>query len=76
MGQPTTVPQESGFVRGLNLFDATMVVIGVMIGSSGIFIVTADNGCLVANSACMAPTATSSLPWGPRQVQVSARLTF
>jgi hypothetical protein len=42
VAQPTTAgPQESGFVRGLNLLDATMVVMGVMIGS-GIFIVTAD----------------------------------
>ena len=42
MTQPTTaVPAEQGFVRGLNLFDATMVVIGAMIGS-GIFIVSAD----------------------------------
>lgn len=32
---------ESGFVRGLNLFDSTMIVVGVMIGS-GIFIVSAD----------------------------------
>jgi len=42
MTQPTTAaPAEQGFVRGLNLFDATMVVIGAMIGS-GIFIVSAD----------------------------------
>jgi len=42
MPQPTTAaPAEQGFVRGLNLFDATMVVIGAMIGS-GIFIVSAD----------------------------------
>ena len=32
---------ESGFVRGLGLFDSVMVVAGVMIGS-GIFIVSAD----------------------------------
>src|SRR6266700_4446704 len=32
---------DHGFVRGLGLFDSTMVVIGVMIGS-GIFIVSAD----------------------------------
>jgi basic amino acid/polyamine antiporter, APA family len=31
----------SGFTRGLGLFDSTMVVVGVMIGS-GIFIVSAD----------------------------------
>lgn len=33
--------RDAGFVRGLNLFDATMIVVGVMIGS-GIFIVSAD----------------------------------
>jgi len=32
---------ESGFVRGLGLFDSTMIVVGSMIGS-GIFIVSAD----------------------------------
>jgi APA family basic amino acid/polyamine antiporter len=32
---------DAGFVRGLNLFDSTMIVVGVMIGS-GIFIVSAD----------------------------------
>ena len=37
----TTAPPDQGFVRGLNLYDATMVVIGAMIGS-GIFIVSAD----------------------------------
>ncbi|HXB68758.1 MAG TPA: amino acid permease [Candidatus Acidoferrales bacterium] len=37
----TSAPAEQGFVRGLNLFDATMVVIGTMIGS-GIFLVSAD----------------------------------
>ncbi len=31
-------PAATEFVRGLNLFDATMVVIGTMIGS-GIFLV-------------------------------------
>ncbi len=53
MAQPTAaVPQESGFVRGLNLFDATMVVIGVMIGS-GIFIVTADMSRLINSPGWM-----------------------
>jgi APA family basic amino acid/polyamine antiporter len=37
----TGTKQDRGFVRGLGLFDSTMVVIGVMIGS-GIFIVSAD----------------------------------
>jgi basic amino acid/polyamine antiporter, APA family len=32
---------ESGFIRGLSLFDSTMIVVGSMIGS-GIFIVSAD----------------------------------
>jgi basic amino acid/polyamine antiporter, APA family len=42
MTQPkTSAPADQGFVRGLNLYDATMVVIGAMIGS-GIFIVSAD----------------------------------
>ena len=39
----TTAPPEadSGFIRGLSLFDSTMIVVGSMIGS-GIFIVSAD----------------------------------
>ncbi len=52
MSQPTTVPKEQGFVRGLNLFDATMVVIGVMIGS-GIFIVSADMSRLINSPGWM-----------------------
>jgi APA family basic amino acid/polyamine antiporter len=43
MTQPT---ENAGFVRGLNLFDATMLVIGSMIGS-GIFIVSADMARLI-----------------------------
>jgi APA family basic amino acid/polyamine antiporter len=34
-------PEATGFVRGLGLFDSTMIVVGSMIGS-GIFIVSAD----------------------------------
>jgi hypothetical protein len=34
------------------------------------------NGCYFPNAAFMAPTATSSLLGGARQLQVSARLTF
>lgn len=34
------------------------------------------NACFTPNAAFMAPTATSNLLWGPRQVQVSGRLTF
>jgi len=45
MSQPTTT-ETGGFVRGLNLFDATMIVIGTMIGS-GIFIVSADMARLI-----------------------------
>jgi APA family basic amino acid/polyamine antiporter len=41
-----TTATETGFVRGLNLFDATMIVIGTMIGS-GIFIVSADMARLI-----------------------------
>jgi APA family basic amino acid/polyamine antiporter len=37
-----------GFVRGLNLFDSTMIVIGAMIGS-GIFIVPADMARLIGS---------------------------
>ena len=38
---PGNVDRATGFVRELGLFDSTMIVIGVMIGS-GIFIVPAD----------------------------------
>ena len=34
------------------------------------------NGCFTPNAAFMAPTATSNLLWGPRQVQISGRITF
>src|SRR5438477_9249056 len=46
MSQPAAV----SFVRGLNLFDATMIVIGTMIGS-GIFIVSADMARLIGSPA-------------------------
>jgi basic amino acid/polyamine antiporter, APA family len=47
--QPATnAKQDRGFVRGLNLFDSTMVVIGCMIGS-GIFIVSADMSRLIGS---------------------------
>ena len=50
MAQPAiSTRQETGFVRGLGLFDSTMVVIGVMIGS-GIFIVSADMSRIEANN--------------------------
>ncbi len=34
------------------------------------------NACLVPSPTFLAPTATSNLLWGPRQVQISGRLTF
>ena len=34
------------------------------------------NACFTPNPAFLAPTATSNLLWGPRQVQISGRLTF
>jgi hypothetical protein len=34
------------------------------------------NGCLVPNPAFLTPTSTSNLLWGPRQLQISGRLTF
>src|SRR5438876_7276415 len=48
----TTATSEQGFVRGLNLFDATMVVIGAMIGS-GIFIVSADMSRMIGSPGWM-----------------------
>ena len=48
----TIAAREPGFVRGLNLFDATMVVIGAMIGS-GIFIVSADMARLIGSPGWM-----------------------
>ena len=34
------------------------------------------NACYVPSSSFMAPTSTSNLIWGPRQLQISGRLTF
>jgi hypothetical protein len=34
------------------------------------------NACFYPNASFMAPTSTSNLLWGPRQIQVSGRLTF
>ena len=48
----TGTKQDRGFVRGLGLFDSTMVVIGVMIGS-GIFIVSADMSRLINSPGWM-----------------------
>jgi APA family basic amino acid/polyamine antiporter len=53
MGVPTAAQKpEQGFVRGLNLFDSTMVVVGTMIGS-GIFIVSADMSRLIGSPGWM-----------------------
>src|ERR1051325_7150302 len=53
MPQTAITPQsDQGFVRGLNLFDATMIVVGVMIGS-GIFIVAADMSRLINSTGWM-----------------------
>jgi APA family basic amino acid/polyamine antiporter len=52
MRRPITTTRQQGFVRGLNLFDATMVVIGAMIGS-GIFIVSADMSRLIGSPGWM-----------------------
>jgi len=63
--------KETGFVRGLGLFDSTMIVIGVMIGS-GIFIVSADMSRLIDSPGWMlmawvltgALTITAALSYG------------
>jgi hypothetical protein len=34
------------------------------------------NGCFYPNATFMAPTSTSNLIWGPRQLQVSGKVTF
>lgn len=34
------------------------------------------NACFYPNATFLAPTATSNLIWGPRQLQISGRLTF
>src|SRR5215831_13190346 len=43
---------DRGFVRGLNLFDSVMIVVGAMIGS-GIFIVSADMSRLIGSPGWM-----------------------
>src|SRR5262245_4719070 len=53
MSQTATNPKsDPGFVRGLNLFDATMIVVGVMIGS-GVFIVAADMSRVINSAGWM-----------------------
>jgi APA family basic amino acid/polyamine antiporter len=51
MAQPAPT-KDTGFVRGLGLFDSTMIVVGVMIGS-GIFIVSADMSRLINSPGWM-----------------------
>ena len=68
---PSATAETTGFVRGLNLFDATMIVIGTMIGS-GIFIVSADMArtinspgwLLVAWAVTAALTILAALSYG------------
>jgi len=70
MSQPAPA-KDTGFVRGLGLYDSTMVVIGVMIGS-GIFIVSADMSRLINSPGWMlmawvltgALTLTAALSYG------------
>jgi APA family basic amino acid/polyamine antiporter len=50
--KPAEVAAPQTFVRGLNLFDATMIVIGAMLGS-GVFIVTADMSRLIGSPGWM-----------------------
>ena len=53
MSQPIAAKQpEQQFVQGLGLFDSTLVVISVMIGS-GIFIVSADMSRLIGSPGWM-----------------------
>ena len=69
-GAPTQT-ESSGFVRGLGLFDSTMIVVGSMIGS-GIFIVSADiarhtgstGGLLAAWVISGALTVAAALSYG------------
>ena len=79
MAQPTTT-ENTGFVRGLNLFDATMIVIGTMIGS-GIFIVSADMArminspgwLLVAWAVTAALTILAAISYGELAAHAAAR---
>jgi basic amino acid/polyamine antiporter, APA family len=65
------IATESGFVRGLGLFDSTMIVVGSMIGS-GIFIVSADiarqtgsaGGLLIAWVITGVLTVSAALSYG------------
>src|SRR6476469_7369746 len=49
---PVTAQSDGAVVRSLNLFDAVMIVVGVMIGS-GIFIVSADMSRLINSPGWM-----------------------
>jgi basic amino acid/polyamine antiporter, APA family len=52
MTVPAKAAGERTFVRGLNLFDSTMLVVGTMIGS-GIFIVSADMSRMIGSPGWM-----------------------
>src|ERR1700688_1988435 len=68
---PAVEVADSGFVRGLGLFDSTMIVVGSMIGS-GVFIVSADiarqagsaGGLLMAWVITGALTVAAALSYG------------
>ena len=68
---PSAIPADAGFIRGLGLFDSTMIVVGSMIGS-GIFIVSADiarqtgsaGGLLAAWLITGALTVAAALSYG------------
>lgn len=68
---PPPTELDTEFTRGLNLFDATMVVVGSMIGS-GIFIVSADMGRLLGSAGWLLAawvvtgllTVTAALSYG------------
>src|SRR3984957_14339536 len=68
---PDVAAGEPGFIRGLGLFDSTMIVVGSMIGS-GIFIVSADiarptgsaGGLLAAWVITGALTVAAALSYG------------
>ena len=71
LSPPEPIATEFGFVRGLGLFDSTMIVVGSMIGS-GIFIVSADiarqtgsaGGLLIAWIITGVLTVSAALSYG------------
>ncbi len=69
--------ESSGFVRGLGLFDSTMIVVGSMIGS-GIFIVSADIARHMGSTGGLlaAWVISGVLTQGRRAVYLPARGVF